>query len=80
MVCRTYPIRVKSPPDGSSGPLPGEVDWGVVSERSGIPREELEKVEVGSVSGNLRRVGEFDWVYFADNFPEWSYGYSADIY
>ena len=40
MVCRTYPIRVESPPGGSSGPLSIEIDWGTVSERSGLAEEE----------------------------------------
>jgi adenylosuccinate synthase len=62
MVCRTYPIRVGNPrSNGSTGPLSKEIDWGVVSKRSGIPRAELERVEVGSTTGRLRRVGEFDW-------------------
>ena len=57
LVCRTYPIRV----GGQSGGFSREIDWETVSERSGIPVEELHGHEVGSVSGKQRRVGEFDW-------------------
>ena len=42
MVCRTYPIRVESPSEGDSGPMSEEITWKVISERSGIPLEELE--------------------------------------
>ena len=57
LVCRTYPIRV----GGRSGNFSKEIDWETVAERSGIPSEELQRHEVGSVSGTQRRVGEFDW-------------------
>ena len=57
LVCRTYPIRV----GGESGSFSKEIEWKTVSERSGIPVEELHGHEVGSVSGKRRRVGEFDW-------------------
>ena len=57
LVCRTYPIRV----GGRSGDFSKEIDWEAVSSRSGIPLDELHGHEVGSVSGNRRRVGEFDW-------------------
>jgi len=62
MVCRSYVIRVKSPAESTSGPLKGELSWRDISERSGIPIEELQTVEMGSVSQKQRRVGEFDWV------------------
>lgn len=61
MVCRTYPIRVKSPDEHTSGPMSRELEWEEISRRSGIPTEELVGTEVGSVSYNLRRVSEFDW-------------------
>jgi adenylosuccinate synthase len=38
-----------------------EVTWEEISRRSGVSLKELEEMEVGSVSGNPRRVGEFDW-------------------
>jgi adenylosuccinate synthase len=37
MVCRTYPIRVQ----GTSGPMGKELDWLEISQRSGVPLEEL---------------------------------------
>lgn len=57
LVCRTYPIRVA----GNSGDFSMEIDWSIVSNRSGIPEGELKQHEVGSRSGTERRVGEFDW-------------------
>ena len=57
LVCRTYPIRV----GGDSGDFSKEIAWETVTQRSGIPVEELHGHEVGSVSGKRRRVGEFDW-------------------
>ncbi|QUS38019.1 adenylosuccinate synthase [Tardiphaga alba] len=57
MVVRRYPIRV----GGESGPMDIPIDFKIVSERSGVPYEEILRTEVGSVSGNQRRVAEFDW-------------------
>ena len=56
LVCRTYPIRVA----GQSGGFSLETSWDVVAKRSKIPETELRQHEVGSRSGNERRVGEFD--------------------
>jgi adenylosuccinate synthase len=63
MVCRTYPIRVKSPSakDRTSGWMSQVTNWTEVARRSRIPLSELRKVEKGSVSRKQRRVGEFDW-------------------
>ncbi|MBC9820101.1 adenylosuccinate synthetase [Terrabacter sp. MAHUQ-38] len=57
MVCRTYPIRVGGP----SGPMGQSKDltWDEIAERSKLPRAAID--ERGSVSGNERRVAEFDW-------------------
>ena len=53
---RTYPIRVAGP----SGPMGGkELNWEDIAARSGLPRDTID--ERGSVSGNQRRVAEFDW-------------------
>ena len=53
---RTYPIRVGGP----SGPMGGrELTWDEIAERSGLDRATID--ERGSVSGNQRRVAEFDW-------------------
>jgi adenylosuccinate synthase len=61
IVCRTYPIRVMSPKKADSGHMAQEIDWETIAERSGLNVEALKAVEKGSVSGNLRRVAEFDW-------------------
>lgn len=60
MVCRTYPIRVQSPPGGTSGPLKS-ISWTEISRRSGIPVSELRTKERTSTTHRRRRVGEFDW-------------------
>jgi adenylosuccinate synthase len=62
MVCRSYPIRVGSPSnERDSGFMAGEITWAEVERRAGFRRGILAKHEVGSVSGNPRRVAEFDW-------------------
>jgi len=61
MVCRTYPIRVQNPPDGTSGPMSQEISWSEISRRSGISTEELQKTETTSTTHKRRRVSEFDW-------------------
>ena len=61
MVCRTYPIRVESPDGGTSGPMSQEISLELISERSGIPLEELERTERTSTTDRERRIGEFDW-------------------
>lgn len=61
MVVRTYPIRVGSPPEASSGQMSQEVDWNVIADRSGLDEVVLREREKGSVSGSKRRVAEFDW-------------------
>ena len=62
MVCRSYPIRVGSPPNGTSGPMSKEITWAEVERRARFPRGKIAAHEIGSVSGNPRRVAEFDWV------------------
>ena len=64
MVCRTYPIRVGDSVTGkTSGPMgtDKELQFDEIARRSGVPLEELERTEKGSVSGRKRRVAEFDW-------------------
>jgi len=61
MVCRTFPIRVESPSNGSSGPLPQEISWPEVAKRSGIDSAKLRRTERTSTTDRRRRVGEFDW-------------------
>ncbi len=57
MVVRRYPIRV----GGESGRMGIETDFETISDRSGVPLNEIKEIEVGSVSGNQRRIAEFDW-------------------
>jgi adenylosuccinate synthase len=54
---RAYPIRVGGP----SGPMGREITWETVAQRSGLSGDELAAAELGSVSGNPRRVAEFSW-------------------
>jgi adenylosuccinate synthase len=54
---RAYPIRVGGP----SGPIGREITWETVAQRSGLPAGLLKDAELGSVSGNPRRVAEFSW-------------------
>jgi adenylosuccinate synthase len=57
MVTRTYPIRV----GGTSGPMQLPIETKIVSDRSGLPLNQIEKTEVGTISGTKRRMAEFDW-------------------
>jgi adenylosuccinate synthase len=61
MVCRTYPIRVQSPQDATSGYMSQEISWDAVAARSGYDAEELRKSELTSTTKRQRRVAEFDW-------------------
>ena len=54
MVIRSFPIRVA----GDSGPLAGETTWEEVAARTGRRAKELR--EYTTVTGHLRRVGEFE--------------------
>ena len=60
MVCRTYPIRVQSPPDSTSGPLQ-ELTWDDIAERSGYEVGVLWAAEKTSTTKKQRRIGEFEW-------------------
>jgi adenylosuccinate synthase len=57
MLTRTYPIRV----GGTSGPMGKEINAQTIADRSGLPLSQIEKTEVGTVSGKKRRMAEFDW-------------------
>src|SRR5690242_17941457 len=57
MAVRTYPIRV----EGNSGFMQNELTWQVISERSGIPLDELLAAERTTTTDKKRRVAEFDW-------------------
>ncbi|MAU95344.1 MAG: adenylosuccinate synthase [Fulvimarina sp.] len=57
MVTRTYPIRV----GGTSGPIARPTTYKAISDRSGVPEEEIAGTEKGTISKNPRRIAEFDW-------------------
>jgi adenylosuccinate synthase len=57
MAVRTYPIRV----EGNSGPMENELNWQIISDRSGIPLDELLAAERTTTTDKKRRVAEFDW-------------------
>jgi len=61
-VSRTYPIRVESPQQGTSGPMWAEISLEEISRRSHIGLKELMRVERTSTTDRKRRIGEFDWV------------------
>lgn len=63
MVCRSYPIRVASPNTANtSGFMAGPpLTWEDIEKRAGFKKGKIAEHEKGSVSGNQRRVGEFDW-------------------
>lgn len=61
MVCRTYPIRVASPRDATSGPMARELTLQDIAVRSGLELEELERTERTSTTNRERRIAEFDW-------------------
>lgn len=61
MVCRTYPIRVKSPENKTSGAMAIEIDWNEVSRRSGLDIDDIRTTELTSTTRKQRRVSEFDW-------------------
>jgi len=62
VVCRTYPIRVESPEDATSGPMGREIDWSEVETRSRQPAGTLAPKELTSTTRRKRRVGEFEWI------------------
>jgi adenylosuccinate synthase len=39
----------------------------IISERSGLPLNQIEKTEVGTISGKKRRIAEFDWDQLRDS-------------
>ena len=58
LVARTYPIRVS----GNSGPMYRELDWKTVSRRMGADLTP----ERTTVTGKIRRIGEWDWALLSD--------------
>ncbi len=41
--------------------MSGVIDFDEIARRSGLDPTDIKEAEVGSVSGRLRRVREFDW-------------------
>lgn len=64
MVVRSYPIRVQSPKNSSSGPMGVDLTWAEISRRSEIPLSELRRSERTSTTKRKRRVAEFNWSLF----------------
>lgn len=60
MVCRTYPIRVESPHNKTSGPL-RDLSWEEIARRSGYSSAKLRKAEKTTTTKRQRRIGEFEW-------------------
>jgi len=60
MVCRTYPIRVESPEEATSGPL-RDISWEEIARRSGQSADKLRKAEKTTTTKRRRRIGEFEW-------------------
>jgi adenylosuccinate synthase len=57
VVARTRPIRV----GGTSGPMAEELTLEDVARAAGLPSEDLLEREIGSVTGTVRRIADFDW-------------------
>ena len=66
MVCRTYPIRVGDPKGSTSGPMSNPISLSEISRRSGIPYNELRRVERTSTTDRRRKIAEFDWSLLKD--------------
>lgn len=64
MVVRSYPIRVQSPKNSTSGPMGVDLTWAEISRRSEIPIGELRRNERTSTTNRKRRVAEFNWSLF----------------
>lgn len=64
MVVRSYPIRVQSPLNGTSGPMGEELDWEDVAKESGISASILREKEKTSTTKRQRRVARFNPSYF----------------
>jgi len=72
MVTRTYPIRVQSPKDGTSGPFSRmgdniELTLEDISKRSRIPLEDIQSIEITSTTKRQRRIAEFNWGIFRES-------------
>jgi adenylosuccinate synthase len=71
MVTRTYPIRVQSPKEGTSGPFSRfdsniEVSYEELAKSSGVLKEEIMKLEKTSTTNRQRRISKFNWALFRE--------------
>lgn len=71
MVTRTYPIRVQSPEDGTSGPFSrGKFDYEIsykeLADKSKLPIDEIMGTEKTSTSLKQRRIANFNWAIFRE--------------
>jgi len=61
MVCRTYPIRVQNPKDGTSGPMGKEISFDIIAARAGLDPKQMAEAELTTTTKRPRRVAEFSW-------------------
>jgi adenylosuccinate synthase len=71
MVTRTYPIRVQSPKDGTSGPFSrnntiNEITYEELAEKSKLPIDEILRIEKTSTTKRQRRIANFNWGIFRE--------------
>lgn len=71
MVSRTFPIRVQSPIDGTSGPFSRhgsdiEITYEELAKISGLPAEEILDIEKTSTTKKQRRLSRFNWALFRE--------------
>src|SRR5207237_939044 len=61
MVCRTYPIRVQSPKNSTSGPMGKEITFDIIAARAGLDAKQIAEAELTTTTKRPRRVAEFSW-------------------
>jgi adenylosuccinate synthase len=72
MVTRTFPIRVQSPDDGTSGPFSRrggsdyEISYEELAKKSQIPIQEILGTEKTSTTFKQRRLSNFNWSIFRE--------------
>jgi adenylosuccinate synthase len=71
MVTRTYPIRVQNPVDGTSGPFSrnktiNDITFEELSLQSGLPLDEILRIEKTSTTNRQRRIANFNWAIFRE--------------
>jgi adenylosuccinate synthase len=71
MVTRTFPIRVQSPVNGTSGPFTrgsndNEIAYEELALKSKLPLEDLLRIEKTSTTKRQRRIANFNWAIFRE--------------